>query len=64
MNMLLMKNLSMIIIIINLITISSYNLMLLLNGKAHLKNGTSRIAITSASMIMIEVVTIIVYTRL
>ncbi len=64
MNMLLMKNLSMIIIIINLIAISSYNLMLLLNGKAHLKNGTSRIAITSASMIMIEVVTIIVYTRL
>ncbi|MCL5008012.1 MAG: hypothetical protein M1562_02065 [Candidatus Marsarchaeota archaeon] len=64
MNMLLMKNLSMIIIIINLIAISSYNLMLLLNGKAYLKNGISRIAITSASMIMIEVVTIIVYTRL
>lgn len=64
MNMLLMKNLSMIIIIINLIAISSYNLMLLLNGKAYLKNGIPRIAITSASMIMIEVVTIIVYTRL
>lgn len=64
MNILLMKHLSMIIIIINLIAISSYNIMLLLNEKAYLKDGIQRIAATSASMIMIEVITILVYIRL